>query len=84
MESQRFNRKITITRHALIRMTERGISDSELLDIVDSGVTKYTDDTHLWVYKYFSNRNDNLVCAVLVLEHSVVIKTVMHYFSLVE
>jgi hypothetical protein len=27
-------------------------------------------------------RSDNLVCAVLVLENAVVVKTVMHYFDL--
>ena len=50
----------------------------------DAGTTKYSDETHLWVYKHYPNRSDNLICAVLVLEHSVVIKTVMHHFMVTE
>jgi len=36
------------------------------------------------VYKLMANRYDNLICAVLVLEHSVIIKTVMHHFTVEE
>ena len=80
MFSKRFNRPIVITEHAELRMTERTISHIMLLDTIDTGTTKYSDETHLWVYKHYPNRSDNLICAVLVLEHSVVIKTVMHHF----
>ena len=81
MHSKRFNRPIIITRHAQLRMIERNISEADLLDIVDTGTTKYSDESHLWVFKNYPNRTDNLICAVLVLEYSVVIKTVMHHFS---
>ena len=84
MYSNRFNRAIIITRHAQLRMVERGISDADLLDIVETGSTKFSDESHLWVYKHYINRSDNLICAVLVLEHSVIIKTVMHHFTLKE
>ena len=36
------------------------------------------DDTHLWAYKQLPGRADNLICAVLVLETAVVVKSVMH------
>jgi hypothetical protein len=62
-------------------MLERGISRETLIDIIDTGTTKYRDETHLWVYKHYQDRPDNLICAVLVLEHSVVVKTVMHHFT---
>jgi hypothetical protein len=84
MQSKRFNRPIIITRHAQLRMIERNITEADLLDIVDTGTTKYSDESHLWVFKGFPNRTDNLICAVLVLEYSVVIKTVMHNFSVEE
>ena len=62
-------------------MTERGISETTLLEVIDSGDTRYRDATHLWAFKEFPERHDNLLCAVLVLEDCVVIKTVMHHFT---
>lgn len=47
----------------------------------DSGDTRYKDATRLWAFKEFPERHDNLLCAVLVLEDRVVVKTVMHHFS---
>lgn len=84
MHSNRFNRQIIITNHAQIRMNERNITLAMLIDIIETGTEKYSDESHLWVFKQFSDRADNLICAVLVLENSVVIKTVMHHFSVEE
>lgn len=42
---------------------------------------EYADATHLWVFKDFSERSDNLLCAVLVLEDQLIVKTVMHHFE---
>lgn len=83
MFSSRFNRKVVLTRHARGRMTERDISDAMLMEVIDSGETRYRDSTHVWAFKEFPERNDNLLCAVLVLEDAVVVKTVMHHFSLI-
>ncbi len=63
-------------------MNERDIPDVILLEVIDSGETRYRDDTHLWAFKDFPERNDNLLCAVVVLEDAVVVKTVMHHFSI--
>jgi len=63
-------------------MALRSITVSELLDVVDTGETRFKDETHLWAYKQLSGRADNLICAVLVLEAVVVVKTVMHNFTL--
>lgn len=71
-----------VTYHAAQRMAERGISEEILLEVIDTGDTRYSDDTHLWVYKAFPARDDNLLCAVLVLEDVLVVKTVMHHFEL--
>ena len=81
MFSNRFQRPIVISSHAKIRMTEREISEAMLLEVIDSGDTRYKDTTHLWAFKEFPERHDNLLCAVLVLEDRVVVKTVMHHFS---
>ena len=64
----RFQRTIAITRHAQVRMDERRIDTILLLGVIDSGETRYRDATHLWVFKDFIERSDNLLCAVLVLE----------------
>jgi hypothetical protein len=81
MHSNRFNRQVVVTRHARERMNERSISDAMLIEVIDSGETRYRDATHLWAFKSFPERHDNLLCAVLVLEDAVVVKTVMHHFS---
>ncbi len=82
MHSTRFNRPVIFTRHALQRMALRSITALELLDVVDTGDTRFKDETHLWAYKQLAGRTDNLICAVLVLEDVVVVKTVMHNFTL--
>lgn len=81
MHSSRFNRPIVVTRHAAQRMAERAISEADLAAVIDQGHTRHKDATHLWAYRHFPARNDNLVCAVLVLEEAVVVKTVMHHFE---
>jgi hypothetical protein len=82
MFSIRFQRRIVVTRHARERMSERSVTDELLLEVIDSGEMRYRDNTHLWAFKDFPERQDNLLCAVLVLEDVVIVKTVMHHFSL--
>lgn len=81
MNSKRFARPVVITQHARARMVERNISEAMLLDVIDTGDTRYRDDTHLWAYKSYPERADNMICAVLVLEDALVVKTVMHHFE---
>jgi len=71
---------VVISSHAKIRMAERNVSDAMLLEVIDFGEARYKDATHLWAFKEFPERHDNLLCAVLVLENCVVVKTVMHHF----
>jgi Domain of unknown function (DUF4258) len=80
MYSTRFERPVVLTRHAALRMVQRTITEFELLSVIDTGETKRKDETHLWAFKQLEGRSDNLICAVLVLETSVVVKTVMHDF----
>ncbi len=83
MRSQRFQRTIVVTRHAQQRMEERGIDDARLLDLIDSGETRYKDATRLWIYKEYADRDDNLLCvAAVLLEDTLVVKTAMHRFEL--
>jgi len=83
MYSERFRRPILVTVHALGRMIERDMNEQLLLDLIDTGQTRYKDATRLWVYKSYPDRDDNLLCAAVALDgHSVGIKTVMHRFQL--
>ena len=82
MFSIRFNRPIIVTRHASLRMIEREVDEATLLEIIDNGQVSMKDEQHLWAFKHFDHRSDNLICAVLVLETVVVVKTVMHAFTL--
>jgi len=81
MFSDRFQKPIIVTDHARNRMIDRGISDAVLLDMVDTGDVRYRDETRVWIAKHFADRNDNLLCAAVVLETVLVVKTVMHHFS---
>ena len=82
MHSKRFSRPVIVTRHAAQRMADRGVSDVLLLQIIDDGGIRYRDDAHLWAWLDVPGRDDNLVCAVLVLEDAVIVKTVMHRWEL--
>ena len=82
MFSQRFQRRVQVTRHAVQRMAERDVSDELLLKIIDAGSIRQRYATHLWVWLDVEGRADNLLCVVLVLEQAVVVKTVMHHWEL--
>lgn len=51
--------------------------------IADLGLSRITATAHrLWVWLNVPQRNDSLLCAVLVLEDAVIVKTVMHHWEL--
>ncbi len=82
MFSARFGRPVIVTRHAAQRMAERQVSDDLLLRLIDEGGQRWRDAHRLWVWLDVPGRSDNLVCAVLVLEDAVIVKTVMHRWEL--
>jgi len=53
-------------------------------EIVGTGETKFADPTHLWAYKVLPGRQDNLICAVLVLADKIIVKIVMRHFAYVD
>lgn len=81
MFSERFQKPIIVTTHARNRMIDRGITDASLLDMIETGDVRYRDETRLWIAKRFTDRDDNWLCAAVVLESALVVKTVMHHFS---
>lgn len=82
MFSVRYQRPVVLTRHAELRMQNRSIPETLLLDVIDTGGSRFADANHLWAFKDYPDRSDNLICAVLVLEDRLVVKTVMNHFSL--
>jgi hypothetical protein len=82
MFSVRFNREVQITDHARERMVARSIDEIRLLDLIETGETKYKDDVRLWIFKSYEDRDDNLICAAAVVESVLVIKTIMHHFEI--
>jgi hypothetical protein len=59
------------------------VTPALLLQIIDEGSTRYGDSSHLWPWLDVPGRDDNLVCAVLVLDAVVVVKAVMHHGEIV-
>ncbi|MDR1850246.1 MAG: DUF4258 domain-containing protein [Zoogloeaceae bacterium] len=81
MESKRFNRQIILTHHAKEQMAARNISYAELMETIEEGDADYKNATNLWLSRFFPARHDNLICAAVVLENALVVKTVMHHFE---
>ncbi|MHB0776544.1 DUF4258 domain-containing protein [Halomonas sp. WWR20] len=73
--------EVHVTRHARERMVQRGITEALLGELLETGQTRYKDDIRLWIAKAMEGRNDNLVCAAVVLEDKLIVKTVMHHFQ---
>ena len=81
MYSQRFNKVIHLTGNAKKRMIERDISMELLSDLIETGQLNYKDDKHAWIAKHFQHRTNNLLCAAIVIDQAVIVKTVMYHFN---
>ena len=79
--SSRFKGVIHITAHARKRMLERLIDDELLFDLIETGELKFKDNKHAWIAKFYAERDDNLICAAVVIDQAVIVKTVMFHFS---
>jgi hypothetical protein len=62
-------------------MAERLIDEALLLDLIETGTLRHKDEARVWLAKRYDVRADNLICAAVVLEEAVVVKTVMHHFQ---
>ena len=81
MNSERFGCAIRLTDHANKRMVERDIDEARILDLIETGQVKYKDDRHLWLFKGYPDRADNLLCVAALLSDTMIVKTVMHHFT---
>lgn len=84
MFSLRFDREIIITSHAQARMQERELSAEQVLDVIESGVVRQKDGRRMWIFKTMESRRDNLICAAVVMDDRLVVKTVMVNWELME
>lgn len=75
--SQRFGKNVWITHHARTSMEKRQIDDATLERVIEEGEIKHRNAIDLWVFKHIDGRSDNLICAAVVEQEAVVIKTVM-------
>lgn len=82
MFSARFQLNVVITTHAARRMAERDVDEALLLRMLDEGGLRYQDATHLWAWLEVPERADNLLCAAVVLDDALIVKTVMHHWEL--
>lgn len=77
MISKRFNKPVVLTYHAAEQMAERKIDEETLADLIESGDVKYKDEQHLWIYKSYPARQDNMICAAAIERNNLIIKIVM-------
>jgi len=82
--SERFGRPVRVTRHARERMVERGIEQALVRDLLETGAATHKDARRMWLSKEYPSRDDHLICAAVVSEEQVVVKTVMHRWQLLE
>lgn len=79
--SKRFNGlEIVLTIHAQQRAQERRMSHQIIQDIIDNGEQKEASPGHYWFFKYYPERDDNLLCIAAVVDNVLIIKTVMHHW----
>jgi hypothetical protein len=82
MRSARFGRDVVVTAHARERMAERKVDDALLRELVEFGDILPMEAGHMFIYRHFAGRRDNLICAAAVEVDSLVIKTVMVNWTL--
>ncbi len=75
--SKRFEKNVWLTNHAIESMAKRRITLFEVKKLIETGEYRVLQGSHGWVYGDFSQREDNLVCAAVVNEKAIIIKTVM-------
>jgi hypothetical protein len=75
--SPRFNKPIILTHHAIEQMKVRKVTEKILLDLIELGEIQYKDTEHLWIYKPYQNRKDNMLCVAAIERNNLIVKTVM-------
>ena len=75
--SERFGKAVWITHHARDSMQRRSVDTAMLKRVIEEGKIKRRDEMNLWVFAHLQGRADNLICAAMIEQTAVVVKTVM-------
>ncbi len=75
--SHRFEKNVHLTHHVNDRMRKRDIDLPLLEDLIETGEILWKDGTSAWIHKIYPNRDDNRICAAVVVKENIVVKTVM-------
>ena len=75
--SNRFGMDVVLTRHAVESMEKRNVNLEILQEVLELGEIKHRAGSDMWVFKHIAGRADNLICAAVVVENVMVVKTVM-------
>ena len=62
-------------------MQERHITEAEISEIIETGTIREKDPRHVWIYREFAARQDNLLCIAALLDDVVIIKTIMTHWE---
>ena len=82
MHSTRFGLPVLLTEHARLRMTQRNVTASLVLEIIDTRILKHAGNSNCWLYNHIPDRTDNLLCVAAAVNNVVVVKTIMHHWEL--
>jgi hypothetical protein len=75
--SFRFACNVWLTNHANDAMAKRGVDESTILQLIETGELLDKGDGHCWIHQALPGRVDNRICVAVVLGQAVVVKTVM-------
>ena len=59
------------------KVQRRGVDAPTLEQVIEEGQIKRRGESNLWVFTHIQGRSDNLICAAVVEQTAVVVKTVM-------
>jgi hypothetical protein len=75
--STRFGKEVVVTAHARRSMSIRKVDEKALQRLIERGLIKHKDQRRMWIYMRLDERRDNLVCAAVVEEQALIVKTIM-------
>ena len=75
--SSKYKKNVWLTNHAIEAMAKRKITLPEVKTLIESGSFKSVEGSDGWIFYNFPEREDNLICAAVVNDQAIIIKTVM-------
>lgn len=75
--SKRFGKTVWLTNHAIESMAKRRVTLGEVQTMIEEGEFVRKSGARGWIAYHFQARDDNLVCAAVVNDQAMIVKTVM-------